>query len=916
MPLLPGHALGPYEVIAPLGAGGMGEVYSARDTRLDRTVAIKVLPAALAADPEFKARFEREAKSISALNHPHICTLFDVGTSGDASYLVLEHLEGETLADRLKAGPLPVEQALEIASQIADALDKAHRQGIVHRDLKPANVFLLRAAGPSGLPRCKLLDFGLAKMGTAAAPGSIETRLMSSPATVLGNESTPLTAQGSLLGTFQYMSPEQIEGQETDARSDIWAFGCVLYEMLTGRRAFEGKSQASLIASILERQPVAVAELQPMTPPALSRIVRTCLEKDPDNRYHTAHDLRLHLQWIAEGGSAAGLPAPVIVERRRHSALVFAAGALAFAVFGAAGAWALKPAPAATNIVGRFSYQLPDGVLFTRGGRQNVAIAPDGSQIAFIAANQIFLRRIGDLEAQRIRGTDVDPVDLAFSPDGKSLVFFVPTVAGGTLNEGHLKTVAVTGGPLVSLCPAAEPYGVRWQGRRIVFGQSGKRILAVPDTGGTPETLLDIGEEPGLISQPQLVNGDADLIYTFKPPQSLWSGAQVVTEKAGGGQRRVLVPTGTDGRLLSTGHLVYVANDTLFAQKMTSSLAATGGPVPMVEGVQFSVNTTGVGRYAISDNGTLSFVPGSSEGRNELVWVDRKGNVENIGARMQPYTYPRLSPDGKRIAVSNGGVSGDIFIWDIERKLLSPLTQGPEDDDFVEWTADSRHVIYRSSRAGSAADLFKRAADGTGSVEQLTQTPDDELPYAVLPDGRVVLNVTAPGRIDLLMHLFTPGGGKPVPLAAGPNRRDYLGTVSPDGRWIAYVSDENGAQNEVHVRPFPNTGAGHWQISSGGGNKPAWSRSGRELFFTARNPTRLFSVPVQASTGPTFSYGAPAALLDVSTYRFNQVGRPYDLSLDDQRFLMVSRPGQTAEDQTIIIVTHWIDELKAKTSIR
>ncbi|HVL65986.1 MAG TPA: serine/threonine-protein kinase [Vicinamibacterales bacterium] len=372
MSFTPGTRVGPYEILAPLGAGGMGDVFKARDTRLDRTVAIKVLSRALALDPEFRARFEREAKSISALNHPHICTLYDVGEVNETAYLVMEHLEGETLADRLRRGPLPADEAVALASQIADALDKAHRQTIVHRDLKPANVFLVRAVGASGAVHVKLLDFGLAKSGVSPASGSFETRLVTTPPAA----TTPLTAQGTILGTFQYMAPEQIEGQDADARADIWAFGCVLYEMLTGRRAFEGKSHASLIASILERQPAPVNELQPLTPPALGRIVRTCLEKNPDNRFHTAHDLWLHLQWVQEGGSAAGIPAPVAAGRRRRAHLTTAAlVAGAATLTGSAGWWLKRPADTPRPVT-RFIHPLPDDQRFTRTGRRVVAVSP------------------------------------------------------------------------------------------------------------------------------------------------------------------------------------------------------------------------------------------------------------------------------------------------------------------------------------------------------------------------------------------------------------------------------------------------------------------------------------------------------------------------------------------------------------
>ncbi len=562
MGLTAGTRLGPYEIVSPIGAGGMGEVYKARDTRLDRTVALKVLPPALAADPEFKARFEREAKSISALNHPHICTLYDVGSQNGTDFLVMEFLEGETLGARLAKGSLPADHALEYAMQIADALDKAHRQGIVHRDLKPANVFLLKDAG--GLGVCKLLDFGLVKLVAASAQGTIETKLLTSPQP--GIQTAPLTSQGSILGTFQYMAPEQIEGQDADARTDIWAFGCVLYEMLTGRRAFEGRSQASLIASILERQPTPMAELQPLTPPALSRIVRTCLEKHPDNRFHTAHDLRLHLQWIAEGGSAAGLPAPVVASRKRHDRLMFAGAALILAALAGGGAWFLKPAPVVTNVVSRFTMPLGAGQAFTRSGRRVVAISPDGTKIAYIANNQIYLRQMHESEAQPIRGTNVDPLDLTFSPDGQEIAFFTPATPQGPPTNVTLRKIRITGGTPVTLSPAVSPNGLRWQGDTLVFGQ-GQSIAAVAETGGKPRILVTATPESGeQLGHPQLLNSGRDVIYSVRPRNSTFNEGEIVVQPVGGGARQVLIPAGTDGRVLPSGYLVYWRDGSLWGR--------------------------------------------------------------------------------------------------------------------------------------------------------------------------------------------------------------------------------------------------------------------------------------------------------------------------------------------------------------
>jgi len=920
MPLPAGTRLGPYEITGPIGAGGMGEVYKARDTRLERTVAIKVLPPALAGDPEFKARFEREAKSISALNHPHICTLYDVGEADGVSYLVMEFLEGETLADRLKRGVVAVDDAIELAGQIADALDKAHRQGIVHRDLKPANVFLVRALGASGAPHCKLLDFGLAKVGVTAASGTIETRLVTGmgAGTQGPGGTTPLTSQGTILGTFQYMAPEQIEGHDADARTDIWAFGCVLYEMLTGKRAFEGKSQASLIASILERQPAPMAELQPMTPPALGRLVRTCLEKNPDNRFHTAHDLWLYLQWIEEGGSAAGLPAPIVAGRRRHDRLVWAGAALGLAALAALAAWWLKPAPVVTNVRARFSYALPADQRLTRTGRRDIAISPDGTQFAYIANNQIYLRQMHELAAQPIRGTEVDPLDLTFSPDGQSIAFFEPPATGSSVDSSTLKRIAVTGGTAVTVCPAGAPYGARWQGDRIVFSL-GDRILSVPETGGAaPETLVSASAgSREIFAQPQLVGDGRTLLYTLRTTRA-FNESQIVVQPIGG-ERRVLIEGGTDGRIVPSGHLLWVRDSTLYAQSIDpTSLQLVGGPVPILDGLR-QTSTSGVGQYALSDSGTLAFVPGTSGGASDLVWVDRQGRKEPTGAPAQSYTYPRVSPDGTRIAVSTTEGDADVWIWDLGRKALSKLTSGPDVDAYVAWTPDSKSIVFRSGLSGGQVDLYRRAADGTGTLERLTETPESESPQMVLSSNRQVLtrvaasDTTANGTLMLVP--LVPGG-QPEKVFATLQATQVSGEISPDGHWIAYQSFEGSTRDEIHVRPFPDTDAGHWLVSSGGGDKPAWDRSGRELYFhgVGAGGSKLMRVTVQPwRAGAPFLYGTPELLFDTTKYVMFTIGRPYDVSPDGKRFLLIEAAGtDTTTSQSITVVTHWADDLRER----
>ncbi|HYN09475.1 MAG TPA: protein kinase [Vicinamibacterales bacterium] len=911
MPMSAGTRLGPYEILAPIGAGGMGEVYKARDTRLERIVALKVLPPALAADPEFKARFEREAKSISALNHPHICTLYDVGSQNGTDFLVMEHLDGETLAARLAKGPLPADHAIEYAMQIADALDKAHRHGIVHRDLKPANVFLVKDVGAAGPGVCKLLDFGLAKLGAGPAPGTIETKLLTSPPR--GNQTAPLTSQGSLLGTFQYMAPEQIEGQDADARTDIWAFGCVLYEMLTGRRAFEGRSQASLLASILERQPTPMAELQPMTPPALSRLVRTCLEKHPDNRFHTAHDLRLHLQWIAEGGSAAGLPAPVVASRKRYDRLMFGVGALVLAALAGAGAWFLKPAPVTTNVVARFAMPLGVGQAFSRTGRRVVAISPDGTKIAYIANFQIYVRHIHEIEAQPIRGTNVDPLDLTFSPDGQEIAFFVPTTPQGPPTSVTLRKIRITGGTPVTLCPAATPHGLRWQGDTLVFGQ-GESIAAIPETGGKARTLVSVTQESGeQIGHPQLLNDGRDVIYSVRQRGNSWNDGDVVVQPVSGGARRALITGGTDGRVLPSGYLIYWRDDALWGQAFDErALQLTGGPVQLEEGVRtsFAGTGTGVGQFSVADNGTLVFVPGANA-LLTLVWVDRLGKAEPIGAPPRAYRHPRISrAGGPKIAVAAFDGDIDIWIWDETRKTIIKLTSGPDWESSPIWSADSAHVYYNSD-AGGQLDVYRQAADGTGVAEKLTSSPGTELPLAMMPDGKGLLVRTV--RADdtkLAVLSLVDRALKPL-LKTSFNQVN--GDVSSDGRWILYQSVEGSTVEEVHVRPYPDTNAGHWQISTAGGQMPLWSRSGREIFYLARRPDRLMVAPVTpVAPGAPFTFGTPVALFAVP-FITSAVDRTFDISPDDKRFVFArSADAEANALSALTVIVHWLDSVKAR----
>jgi len=923
--LSPGTRLGSYEILAELGKGGMGEVYRARDSKLDRDVALKILPDVFAGDPDRVARFEREAKTLAALNHPNIAHVYDAGSFERGAYLAMELVEGQDLSELIAAGAkapalhpdgapglqpggIPLADVIAIARQIATALEAAHEQGIIHRDLKPANV-KVRADG-----MVKVLDFGLAK-ALDRAPDS-GTSGPQDP-----NNSPTLTARmtqlGVILGTAAYMAPEQAKGKPVDKRADIWSFGVVLYEMLTGRSLFVAETIPETLAHVMTR-PVDLTTLPETTPRRVRELLGRCLDKDPRRRLRDIGEARLALEdpTIAEpdasASSAAGRtdPAPLPAARwQRILPWALAALSLGAAIV----SWAAqRTAPVVPYVQARFSYTLPEGIEFTRGGRQNLALSPDGTMVAFIANEQIYIRRLGELDAQPLRGSNLDPLDLVFSPDSQSVAFSAAETLGGGLERSNIKKIAVAGGAPVTLCPTTGTYGLHWAGGRIVFSQ-GKRILSVADTGGTPEPLVEVGKDSNEdIARPQLVNDGKDLIYTVRPVGTQFNDGLVVLQPIGGGARRVLVQGGSDGRLVSSGHLLWVRDNTLFAQPATASGQLSGGPVPVIEGVQYTA-PTGAGKYAVADNGSIAFLPGTGSVASDLVWIDRQGREEKTGAPQYAYQYPRISPDGSRVAASAADGEQDIWIWDLARKAMSRLTSGPEQDNYPEWTPDSRQVIYRASSVSNPSDIFRRMADGTGTVEQMTKSLATDTPFQVLRDLRVLALSSDAGASFL--YLLTPGSdGKAAPLIPTSFRQVGSAEVSPDGRWIAYQSSEGSTIDEVHVRPFPDAGGGHWQISSGGGRSPMWSRNGKELFFRTSNRNGLMAVPVQATPGrPDFVFGPPAQVLDTSTWRGGSIGRPFDISPDGQRFLaIIPISASGVERPTITVITHWFDELRAR----
>ena len=880
MALTAGTRLGPYEILFQIGKGGMGEVYKAKDTRLDRTVAIKVLPSHLSDNARLKERFEREARAVSSLNHPHICTLYDIGSENGVDFMVMEHIEGETLADRLQKGALPLDQALQHGIQIADALDKAHRQGVVHRDLKPANVMLAE-------PGVKLLDFGLAKL--MPEPSKVEPEM----ATV-----TKMTREGAIVGTLQYMAPEQVEGKKADARTDIFAFGAVMYEMVTGRKAFEGKSRAGLIAAILERDPPPLSELQPISPPALERVVKKCLAKDPDERWQTAQALLDLLKWIAEGGAQADQASRTLaVPGPRQRLATGVAGALVAALLAGLVVWSLTAPPSRRPVTRSAMVLPPSQQLWLSAGRHVVALSPDGTKLVYVANQQLYLRAMDQMEATPIRGTENGSQSPFFSLDGQWVGFWA---------EGKLKKVSIGGGAPVSLSDARSPFGASWApDDTIVFGQRFGGILRVSADGGAPEVLIPVDAAKGERAHgPQILPGGKAVLFTLAVGTD-WDEAQIVVQSLDTGERSVLVEGGSDARYVPTEHLVYALAGTLLAVPFDlARLEATGGPVPLVEGVMRSHNT-GAAHFSLSQNGSLVYIAGPLGGgaKRRLVWVDRQGREEVLTAEPRAYTQPRISPDGNRLALGVDDQDRDIWIWDFARETLTRFTFHTQFDTRPLWTPDGQRIVFESHREGQG-NVFAKPARGTGPVERLTESPSHQRPISTSPDGAWVVFEDGLSRINLTLLPFA-SEGEPQPLLHS-EFNEMNGEISPDVRWLAYESDESG-QFEIYVRPFPNVDEGLFQISRGGGVQPLWAPSGRELFYGSLEGS-LMAVPVQS--GGNLLVGNPEIIIEQPYVGGQRDPREYDISPDGKRFLMIKETDDSTSPRELILVQNWFEELK------
>jgi len=895
MPLTSGTKLGPYEIQSPLGAGGMGEVYRARDTRLDRTVAIKILPSHLSENAEAKQRFDREARTISSLNHPNICTLYDVGHQDGIDFLVMEYLEGETLADRLRRGPLALEQVLKYGIEICEGLEKAHRSGVVHRDLKPGNVMLTKTGA-------KLMDFGLAKAAVVSpASSSSLTVTLSTPA-----GSHPLTAQGAVVGTFQYMAPEQVEGKEADARSDIFALGAVLYEMATGKRAFEGKTAASVMAAVLERDPAPISSVQPLAPAGLERLVKICLAKDPDERWQTAHDVKLQLKQIAESGSQTGTQVVPAAPQRKRSSLWPWAVAAALALVSVAMFLLYFTARKELPVL-RVSISPPENSHFNISGDNSgpAAISPDGRYVVFAASvantSQLYLRALDDATSRPLPGTEGGLFPF-WSPDSRFVAFFT--------NE-KLKRVDISGGSAVSLCDASIPRGGSWgkDGTIIAALTYNAGIFHVPASGGTPApiTQVDYTTYSSHRWPIFLPDGKHFLYLAVNHDAPTGPNTAIFFASLDGKENRLLFGS-LSSVVYAAGHLLFMRENSLMAQPFDPGAGKfTGEPKTLHENVQYD---TAIWRenLSLSDNGMMLYASGGVTGPENLTWYDRSG--KRLGTIGEPGAFQEidLSPDEKKLAVTDANsAAASIWIYDLADKLKNRLTFNSGVSRNATWSPDGREIAFTSHQQESISVM----ATSGGSPERvlislpprstISPQPTDAGFGAVTSwsrDGRYLMYEQAQTLWVLPMSGEKPGDRKPIKYSDGRQ-----GVFSPDSRWIAYVHVEPGRPPNVFVAPFPWTGA-RWQVSQGLGSQPRWRGDGKELYYY--DLSQIYAAPVDGR-GSTFQVGGSKPLFHPG---LTGLSMEYSPTRDGQRFLAITM-GE-GSSQSLTLVQNWESELNRR----
>jgi serine/threonine-protein kinase len=910
-----GTTISHYRITEKLGAGGMGEVYRAEDTKLDRQVAIKVLPDIFSLDPERLARFEREAKLLASLNHPNIAAIYGLEEAAGKRFLVLELVEGETLAQRIAKGPLPVEESLKVCRQIAEGLEAAHEKGIIHRDLKPANVKVT----PEG--KVKVLDFGLAK-AFHAEPSAED--IAHSPTI------SEMTRPGVILGTAAYMSPEQARGKSVDKRADIWAFGCVLYECLTGKRTFQGDTITEILASILKSEPDWQA-LPPTTPWRVKNLLHQCLTKDPRERLHDIADVRIEIEGVSASpdGSIVSSGTAAIETARRTSSIMWFAGLTGLIVVvlatGLLYQWLRGTAAEPTRQVIRTLVAVApadrlqsipgDAGVDQRPSQTAIALSPDGRLLAFSAVRgdrqQLYLRSIDQLEANPIADSEGGASPF-FSPDGKWIGFWA---------KGELKKIGVAGGPATTICRTGQIFGASWgEDDQIVFAETLSGLFQVAAAGGTPRPVTTLDRRKGEVSHrlPHVLPGGKAVLFTaithWMPD---WDEAAIEVQPLPSGERRVLTH-GADARYVPSGHLVFVRSGTLVAVPFdVQRLKVTGGEVTVVSDVMQAANTpaanyeTGAGQLAVSSSGLLVYATGGVHRDNErsLVWVDRSGKVQPLPLPPPPRAYfaPHLSPDGQRVVLWSQGRERIVWVYDLAGGTLTRVTTEGRNSRAI-WTPDGRRVTFASAIDGPEYAATK-TPDGSGDTERLSAEGE---PSSWSPNGRVLSLVTSTvtGTSSHAIWLLLLGEPQPRRFLNSRFNETYP-EFSPDGRWIAYVSDETG-RPEVYIQPYPGPGQRR-QLSDKGGIQPAWAKNGRELLYTAfsdQGRTQMKSVPL--APGTALAAGAPQLLWEG---RFSEQSntRGYDVTPDGQRFLMVQTKDRPPTPVTqLVVVQNWFEELKQK----
>jgi serine/threonine-protein kinase len=910
MPLSEGTRLGSYEILSALGAGGMGEVYRARDTRLDRGVAIKLLPSAVAADPDRVARFEREAKVLASLNHPHIAGIYGLEDAGGVKALVMELVEGEDLAERLARGAIPIDEALPIALQIAEALEAAHEQGIIHRDLKPANI----KVKPDGI--VKVLDFGLAK---ALEPAGISGDVTASPTIT----SPAITQMGIILGTAAYMSPEQAKGRQADKRSDVWAFGAVLYEMLSGRRAFNGDDMTDTLAAVL-RQDVDWTAIPATTPAGVRRLIARCLDRDPKRRLRDIGEARIVLSDPAAVATADAVGTAVLASPRplwRRVVPAVLSAVVAGALVGTA--WYFSVGPPAPGAVTRFSFTLPPGQIFTSvsSNRHMVALSPDGARIAYVANNRLYLRSMSDLDAKAIQGTEGhrNVTEPAFSPDGRSIAFYA--VADQTL-----KKTAVTGGAAVTICAADNPFGISWGADGILFGQGSKGIMRVSADGGRPAVIVAVKDDEMALG-PQMLPDGQHVLFTVATGTAAdrWDKAQIVVQSLASRERKSLIAGGSDARYVQTGHIVYALGGRVFGVAFDAQrMEVKGNPVPLIEGVRRST-TSDAANFSVSSTGSLLYIvgPTSTSDQISLGLIDRNGLVEPLKLAPGPYASLRVSPDGSRIAVgTDDGKEAVIHVYDLSgTSALQRITFGGN-NRFPIWSGDGSRLAFQSDRDGDQAIFWQSAAGGMAERLTKPERGESHAPESWRPETDTFLFTITKGS-DVSLWTFSMKDRKAMPFGGVHSPLPIDAVFSPDGRWVAYTStrrDATGAptgsgwNTTIYVQPFPATGA-QYQLATNQPGSPhgaVWAPDGQELFYNPR--AGAFEV-VRVATAPRFAFGNAVTLPRPFLLSPPDSRRPYDIT-PRGKFVGFIPAGQTETGASIApqiqVVLNWFEELKQR----